>query len=56
VGVSRSVLSAIERGIYGPSVQVFSRIAETLGIPMSLLAPAQVVFPGCGSSPARSSR
>lgn len=41
VGVSRSVLSAIERGIYGPSVQVFSRIAETLGIPMSLLAPAR---------------
>ncbi len=41
VGVSRSVLSAIERGIYGPSVYVFSRIAETLGIPMSLLAPAR---------------
>jgi excisionase family DNA binding protein len=41
VGVSRSVLSAIERGIHGPSVQVFSRIAETLGIPMSLLAPAR---------------
>lgn len=41
VGVSRSVLSAIERGVYGPSVQVFSRIAETLGIPMSLLAPAR---------------
>jgi XRE family transcriptional regulator, regulator of sulfur utilization len=41
VGVSRSVLSAIERGIYGPSVQMFSRISETLGIPMSLLAPAR---------------
>jgi excisionase family DNA binding protein len=41
VGVSRSVLSAIERGSHGPSVQVFSRIAETLGIPMSLLAPAR---------------
>lgn len=41
VGISRSMLSAIERGIYGPSVQVFSRIAETLGIPMSLLAPAR---------------
>src|SRR5436190_2056624 len=41
VGISRSVLSAIERGIHGPSVQVFSRIAETLGIPMSLLAPAR---------------
>ena len=40
-GISRSVLSAIERGIYGPSVLVFSRIAETLGIPMSLLAPAR---------------
>jgi len=41
LGVSRSVLSAIERGIYGPSVQMFSRIAETLGIPMSLLAPGR---------------
>jgi XRE family transcriptional regulator, regulator of sulfur utilization len=41
VGVSRSVLSAIERGIYGASVHVFSKIAEELGIPMASLAPAR---------------
>jgi excisionase family DNA binding protein len=41
VGISRSVLSALERGIYGASVQVFSRIAEQLGISMSMLAPAR---------------
>ncbi|MGI9004937.1 MAG: helix-turn-helix domain-containing protein [Streptosporangiaceae bacterium] len=41
VGISRSVLSALERGIYGATAHVFSRIAEVLGIPMSLLAPAR---------------
>ncbi|HEX9066589.1 MAG TPA: helix-turn-helix domain-containing protein [Streptosporangiaceae bacterium] len=41
VGISRSVLSALERGIYGASAHVFSKIAEVLGIPMSSLAPAR---------------
>lgn len=39
VGISRSLLSAIERGESGVSMNVFSRIAEAVGIPMSELAP-----------------
>jgi transcriptional regulator with XRE-family HTH domain len=42
-GTSRSTLSAIERGLAGPSVQLWSRIAEALGIPMSNLAPPRPV-------------
>lgn len=42
-GTSRSTLSAIERGVAGPSVQLWSRIAEALGIPMSNLAPPRPV-------------
>jgi excisionase family DNA binding protein len=40
-GISRSLLSSIERGVCGASVQTFSRIAEVLEIPMSSLAPAR---------------
>jgi excisionase family DNA binding protein len=40
-GISRSLLSSIERGVCGASVQIFSRIAEVLEIPMSSLAPAR---------------
>jgi transcriptional regulator with XRE-family HTH domain len=39
VGISRSLLSAIERGESGVSMTVFSRIADAVGIPMSELAP-----------------
>ena len=39
IGVSRSLLSSIERGVTGVSAQSFSRIAEVLDIPMSSLAP-----------------
>ncbi len=38
-GISRSLLSAVERGESGISVQAFGRIADCLGIPMSDLAP-----------------
>lgn len=38
-GISRSLLSAVERGESGISVKVFNRIAEALDIPMSDLAP-----------------
>lgn len=37
--ISRSLLSAVERGESGVSVQVFNRIAEALGMPPSDLAP-----------------
>jgi excisionase family DNA binding protein len=39
IGVSRSLLSSIERGERGVSMTVFSRIADALGLPMSELAP-----------------
>ena len=42
-GISRSLLSNIERGVSGPSLNVFSRLADILGIPMALLAPARPV-------------
>jgi excisionase family DNA binding protein len=38
-GISRSLLSAVERGESGVSVQVFNRIAQALNLPMSDLAP-----------------
>ncbi|WP_314507425.1 helix-turn-helix domain-containing protein [uncultured Microbacterium sp.] len=40
-GISRSLLSAIERGESGVSVQVFNRIAEALSLSMSDLAPVR---------------
>ena len=42
-GISRSLLSAIERGESGVSMTVFSRIAVALGIPMSEFAPPMPV-------------
>ena len=39
-GISRSLLSAVERGDSGVSVHVFNRIADALGMPMSDLAPS----------------
>jgi DNA-binding transcriptional MerR regulator len=39
IGISRSFLSTLERGESGVSVQILSRIADTLKMPMSAFAP-----------------
>lgn len=41
IGVSASFLSALERGESGVSVQILSRIADALEIPMSAFAPVR---------------
>jgi len=43
INVSRSLLSAVERGETGVSMTVFSKIADALDLPMSELAPPTLV-------------
>ncbi len=38
-GLSRTLLSSIERGLTGASMNVFSRLADVLDLPMSAFAP-----------------
>lgn len=41
MGISVSFLSTVERGESGVSVQILSRVADVLGMPMSAFAPSQ---------------
>lgn len=41
-GVSQSTISRIERGVYNPGLDVFAKLARSMGVPVSDIAPEAI--------------